>query len=143
MPNSPSLMMTQEDFQKLSALVENVDTDVAALLEQELDRAQIVMKEELPNDVVTMNSEVKFMDLDTNKELVVVLVYPQDANIEKNRISILAPVGAALIGLRVGQTIDWPLPTGKEKHLKVTSVIAQFESLDDEHSQKEKQAHLG
>jgi regulator of nucleoside diphosphate kinase len=66
--------------------------------------------------------------LDTGKELVVTLVYPHDADIDENKISILAPIGAALIGLRVGQVIRWPVPSGKEKRLQVVAVLFQPES---------------
>lgn len=77
----------------------------------------VVANDELPADVVSMNSKVSFKDLDTEKESVVTLVYPQDANIDEGKISIFAPVGSALIGLRVGQVINWPLPHGKEKKI--------------------------
>ena len=69
-----------------------------------------------------MNSTVKFLDLELGKESTVQLVFPQDTNIAENKISILTPVGSALIGLRVGQIINWPFPNGKVKQLKVLSV---------------------
>lgn len=120
--STPSLLMMRRDYERLSSLVQRIDSDIASLLEHELERAQVVSGEEIPQGVVTMNSEVRFQDLDTGKESHVVLVYPQEADIQKSRISILAPVGAALIGLRVGQSIDWPLPNGKRRRLKVISV---------------------
>ena len=128
MENDSKLILTQNDFHKLSSLVTSTKSDIAELLEDELSRASIVPPEKLPNDVVSMNSTVGFVDLDTGKESIVTLVYPYDAKIEENKISILAPVGSALIGLRVGQVINWPMPHGKEKRLRVVSVIYQPES---------------
>lgn len=128
MDNQDNLILTQADFQKLSALIGLAQTETAELLEEELSRASIVSDNNLPNDVVSMNSTVSFEDLETGKESVVTLVYPHEANIDEGKISILAPVGSALIGLRVGQVIHWPVPNGKEKRLKVVSVISQKET---------------
>lgn len=122
MENPEKLILTQDDFQKISSLIKVSETEIAELLEEELDRAMIVANDELPKDVVAMNSKVVFKDVDTNKESVATLVYPQDAKIEENKVSILAPIGSALIGLRVGQLIEWPFPNGKSKRLMVMSV---------------------
>lgn len=122
MENSDKLILTQNDFQKITSLIKVSDSEIAELLEQEMDRATVVADDELPIDVVSMNSKVTFKDMDTNKESLATLVYPQDAKIEEGKISILAPIGAALIGLRVGQFIEWPMPSGKSKRLIVVSV---------------------
>lgn len=122
MGKSPTLIISEEDYQKISSLLLNIKTEIAELLEEELGRATLVPASELPENVVSMNSEVTFIDLDTNKEQKVTLVYPNEADIEKRKISIFAPVGAALIGLRIGQSIDWPLPDGKSRRVKVTSL---------------------
>lgn len=127
MDNHDNLILTSGDFQKLSSLVSSTQTEIAELLEEELSKASIVPDDELPQDVVSMNATVRFQDLDTEKESTVTLVYPHEANIDENKISILAPVGSALIGLRVGQMIIWPVPNGKEKRMKVTSVLNQLE----------------
>lgn len=124
-----NLILTKSDFEKLTSLLNTATHETAELLEEELSRASVVPNEELPSDVVSMNSKVSFQDLETEKETVVTLVYPHDANIEENKISIFAPVGSALIGLRVGQVIQWPVPNGKEKRFKVVSVISQPESV--------------
>ena len=126
MENQNNLILTQADFQKLSSLIRSENSVTAELLEEELGRAAVVADEELPKDVVSMNSKVCFQDLETGKETIVILVYPHEANIEENKISILAPVGSALIGLRVGQIIQWPVPNGKEKTFKVISVLSQL-----------------
>lgn len=124
----PNLILTKEDFEKLTALVAYTETEAAAMLEEELSRAKVVTQEELPNDVVTMNSKVVFQDVDSGNETVITLVYPPDANADEGKISVLAPIGAALIGLRVGQEIKWPLPNGKAKKVKVLKVLSQPET---------------
>lgn len=129
MENQNNLILTNADFQKLSSLINSDNSKVAELLEEELGRASVVAEEELPKDVVSMNSKVCFQDLETGKQTIITLVYPHEANIEENKISILAPVGSALIGLRVGQTIQWPIPNGKEKTFKVVSVLSQQVSV--------------
>ncbi|MCM2354405.1 MAG: nucleoside diphosphate kinase regulator [Pseudobdellovibrio sp.] len=122
MLNNERPIITQSNREKIASILPIAREDIAALLEEELERANIVSDEELPEDVVSMNSTVKFLDLETDKESIVQLVFPQDTNIAENKISILTPVGSALIGLRVGQTINWPFPNGKVKQLKVTAV---------------------
>lgn len=116
------LIISKTDYEKLLPLVNSAGPEVAELLEMELSRSTVVDRLEVPSNVVTMNSQVNFIDLDTKKEVSVVLVYPQDSNIEQNKISVLAPIGAALIGLRVGQTIEWPMPSGKSRRVQVLSV---------------------
>lgn len=116
------LTISRQDYDKISALLDTATPQIAELLEQELSRAAIVEKEKVPQDVVTMYSEVEFIDIDSQEKQKVTLVYPPDSNIEENKISILAPVGAALIGLHVGDKIDWPLSSTKVKRLKVIAV---------------------
>ena len=122
MLNNERPIITQTNREKIASILPIAREDIAALLEEELERATIVSDEELPHDVVSMNSTVKFLDLELGKESTVQLVFPQDTNIAENKISILTPVGSALIGLRVGQIINWPFPNGKVKQLKVLSV---------------------
>ncbi len=116
------LTVGQKDYEKLTALLASAQSEIAELLDEELGRAKVVPDESLPSDVVSMNAKVTFVDLDSGKETHVTLVYPEDANVEESKISILAPIGAALIGLKVGQSIDWPLPSGKTRHIKVVKV---------------------
>ncbi|UOF01150.1 nucleoside diphosphate kinase regulator [Bdellovibrio reynosensis] len=122
MENQSNLIIASDDFHKISTLLNAAQGELAELLQEELSRASVVPNEVLPADVVAMNSKVSFQDIDSGKELSVTLVYPHEANINENKVSVLAPVGSALIGLRVGQVINWPLPNGKEKRLKVVSV---------------------
>ena len=117
-----TLFISERDYQSLLPLIEKCDTPAVEALDNELGRAKIVRNTELPVDVVAMDSRVTFIDLDTGEESTVTLVYPANVNIEQMRISILSPVGTALIGLRVGGKIDWPLPSGKIRHLQVVAV---------------------
>ena len=78
----------------------------------ELRRARVVPGAQLPPDVVTMNSTVRLRDLETGEEETYTLVYPADADIAENKLSVLAPVGTALLGYRAGDVVEWPVPAG-------------------------------
>jgi len=101
-------------------------------LEEELKRGKIVKSKEVPKDVITMNSKVRLKDLDTQQEMVYWLVFPADADPDQNKISILAPIGTALIGYRAGDVIEWKVPAGLRK-LKVLEVLYQPEAAGDYH----------
>jgi len=120
MPN-PSLTVSEGDYGRLMALIEDSDTPAAAALEQELARAEIVA-DDTPAGAVAMHSRVTFSDLDSGAETTVTLVYPREADVDALRISVLSPVGSALIGLPVGGVIDWPLPGGRVRRLRVVAV---------------------
>ena len=120
---SNTLIISEHDYQNLLPLAEKYKTPTAEMLDEELGRAEIVGGSDFPTDVVSMDSFVTFVDCDTGEKSTVTLVYPMDANIEQMKISILSPVGSALIGLQVGGRIDWPLPGGNIRHLQVVGVI--------------------
>jgi len=101
-------------------------------LEGELNRSKVVKSKEIPTDVITMNSKVRLKDLDTREEMIYWLVFPDDADPDQNKISILAPIGTALIGYRVGDVIEWKVPAGLRK-LKVLEVLYQPEAAGDYH----------
>lgn len=128
MTTEPRIFITDQDFHRLSALVSQVDGPFAEALEEELGRANVIAQSEIPKDVVTMNSRVRFLDESTGQESEMTLVYPQEAKLEEGRLSILAPVGIALLGLSVGQEINWKLPNGQSKILKVKAVTFQPEA---------------
>lgn len=88
----------------------------------EIDRAAIHSRDDMPPDVVIMGSEVTFLDENSGTERTVCLVYPSEADISAGRISILTPIGAGLIGLGVGQSIQWPDRGGSDHRLKVVAV---------------------
>lgn len=119
-----SVLLGQRDLARLDALVRRSASTDSSQLFEELDAATVVEDHLLPDDVVRMNTRITFVDLDTRVESTIELVYPHESQGSPNRVSILAPVGAALIGLRVGETIDWPLPNGRQRRLQVVAVSA-------------------
>lgn len=117
-----SLIISKPDYLQLIKLIEQYDTPAAEALDIELSRADIVPDKNIPADAVAMGSQVTFVDLDSNEEKTINLVYPNEADVTQMKISILSPVGSALIGLRIGGNIDWPVPQGKVRRLKVIAV---------------------
>ena len=99
-------------------------------LEQELNSAQIVTSQEVPSNVITMNSKFLLKDLDTNEEMEYTLVYPSEANLAEDKISVLAPVGTAVLGYREGDKFEWKVPNGSI-HLKVEKILYQPEAAGD------------
>jgi len=83
--------------------------------------------------LVTMNSTVRFRVESSSKEFCLTLVYPKDAKSDGSTVSILAPVGSALIGLSEGDEIDWPTPSGKAQHVRIEKVVYQPESAGEYH----------
>ncbi|MDC8014109.1 nucleoside diphosphate kinase regulator [Tahibacter soli] len=131
----PPLIVSRLDCDRLDTLLDNaqsagLDTDG---LRRELDRADIVEPAQMPPDVITMNSVIRFVDENSGAEREVTLVYPRDADGSAERVSILAPVGSALLGLRVGARIAWPLPGGRTTQLRVLAVPYQPEAAGDRH----------
>lgn len=121
----PALIISAHDAARLEALLESPrwrDLPAAAALQDELLRAEVRPPGEMPADVVGMNSTVECEDEDTGKRYHLTLVYPHEADVATGRISVLAPMGSALIGLSVGQHIDWANPEGRELHLRVIAV---------------------
>ncbi|HOI75527.1 MAG TPA: nucleoside diphosphate kinase regulator [Syntrophales bacterium] len=117
------IYITEKDIDRLNSILMNIkDSPVVRKLQDELDRATILNPEEIPPDVVTMNSRVQFKTLETDSTSEITIVYPSDADSSQARVSILAPVGAALIGLRVGDEIEWVLPTGLVRTFQILSV---------------------
>lgn len=121
----PRIMVTSTDMERLRTLIDTTAGDKAETLDAELLRAEVVDPTQIPPDVVTMNSRVVYRDEDTGETREVTLSYPQDASLEHGRVSVLAPIGAALLGLSVGQEIEWELPGGKHKRLRIVSVTYQ------------------
>lgn len=99
-------------------------------LRGELDRAEIVQPQEIPGDVITMNSKVALVDLDTQEEEIYTLVYPENANTAEGKVSVLAPIGTAMLGYRVNDVFEWEVPAGKRR-LKVEKILYQPEASGD------------
>ena len=95
-------------------------------LKMELDRARIVQPEKVPRNVVTMNSTIVLRDLVTNEKETYTLVFPDSADIANNRLSVLAPIGTAILGERLGDVLRWRVPEGWRR-LKVERVLYQPE----------------
>jgi regulator of nucleoside diphosphate kinase len=127
-----SILVTDQDFERLSLLIQHSESKTAGLLEEELARATVVPQREIPQDIVTMNSTIRFTNEENGKESEVTLVFPKDADVTNGQVSVLAPVGMALIGLKVGQSIEWPMPTGPRK-LKVVRILYQPEAAGHWH----------
>jgi regulator of nucleoside diphosphate kinase len=129
------LLITVGDMERLRAVVERhaggAQDAAAEMLEAELDRAQVVLRDDLPADVVTMRSRVLSEDVDTGERREIVLVYPEEADVQRSRISVLAPVGTALLGLSAGQSICWPVPGGRMRTIRVISVVYQPDAAGD------------
>jgi regulator of nucleoside diphosphate kinase len=127
-----AIVITDQDLRRLMPILEQNDTPASELLDGELHRATIVEQHRVSPDVVTMNSEVVYEDFATGARRAIRLVYPNDADASRGRISVLAPIGSALLGLRVGQDIEWQLPTGR-RQIFVVEVRYQPESQGDFH----------
>ena len=132
MNSSPTITITRLDLQRLERLLDSLDEfgPGAQALQAELDRAEVVGHDEVPAGVVTMNSRVHCREESSGKDYHLTLVYPEDAGGE-GKVSILAPVGCALLGLSVGQHIDWPAPGGKQLKLTLLEVEYQPEAAGE------------
>jgi regulator of nucleoside diphosphate kinase len=121
----PAIAISTTDFprvQKLAEVSERHFPHTADFLARELGRARVMRPEEIPADVVRMGSELEFRDDTTGATRWVTLVYPPEADLAIGRISVLTPIGAALIGLSVGQSIEWHTVTGGVRSLTVLRV---------------------
>jgi regulator of nucleoside diphosphate kinase len=130
--NNENIIVTTADHAELNSVItftgkvsERAKWELR-LLENELKRAQIVPSEEVPSDVITMNTRAEFLDLESGERMEFTLVLPADANINDGQISVLAPLGTAMLGYRVGDTFEWPVPYGI-RHLKIIKVHFQPE----------------
>jgi regulator of nucleoside diphosphate kinase len=130
MSSLPEIILTTQDFDRLQRVVSAASSSAAERLDAELARAQLVAQTDIPADVVTMNSDVVYEDAKSGERRVVRLVYPRDAEADRGWVSVLAPIGSALLGLRQGQEIEWPTPSG-QRRLRVVAVPYQPESRGD------------
>ena len=133
-----TIYITEYDMKRLSKLIEDSqdsdpqDKGYLAELQKELDDAEIVSSGDIPKEVITMNSQVCLIGQNTQKEEILTLVFPQGANISQGKISVLAPIGTALLGYRVGEVFRWKVPAGERK-LKVKKILYQPEAAGDYH----------
>jgi regulator of nucleoside diphosphate kinase len=132
------IYITEFDKMRLEELIEVAEEfgardrkDLEALAE-ELARAEVVSSKDVPPDVVTMNSKIVLRDIDTSEEMTYVLVFPKNANIDAGAISVLAPVGTAILGYAKGDVIEWPVPSGIRR-ISIKEILYQPEAAGDLH----------
>ncbi|MBR9981190.1 MAG: nucleoside diphosphate kinase regulator [Desulfatitalea sp.] len=131
------ICITQFDKARLEELIAVAEefgggrSDLEALAE-ELDEAEIVSSKEVRPDVVTMNSKVVLRDLDTSETRTCTLVFPRDADADKGAISVLAPVGTAILGYAKGDVVEWQVPAGVRR-IKIEDILYQPEAAGDFH----------
>ncbi|MBB4092035.1 nucleoside diphosphate kinase regulator [Ochrobactrum pecoris] len=126
----PNIVVSEVDYERLMGLATNVSERLEEIAEElmvELDRAKVVPAKRLPQNVIHMGSTVEFRSND-GQERRVTLVYPGEADIAQGKISILTPIGTALIGLAPGQSISWSARDGKQHELNVLSVSDEAEA---------------
>ncbi|MGP1716166.1 MAG: nucleoside diphosphate kinase regulator [Methylophilus sp.] len=114
---SEHLILSDSDYARLSTLIDD------ELLRDELGRAIVVSTDQVPDDVVRMNARVTYLDKSSGLEREIELCFPEEADFKLGRVSVISPVGSALLGLKVGQEIDWPFPNGESRRLKVMHVV--------------------
>lgn len=129
-----TIFITSSDAEKLHELIRSVqhtpeyrNSEYIKMLAQELERSQVVEAQAIPPDVITMNTEAVLFDVDANEEMTYKLVFPEDADPLAGRVSVLAPIGTAMLGFRVGDTFEWDTPGGKAK-IRVEKIIYQPEA---------------
>lgn len=131
-----TIFITASDKEKLEKLIKDAreynlaKKEYIYKLEQELLRAKVVKPEETPNDVITMNSQVSLIDLETGEEMIYTLVFPDQADLSNNKISIFAPIGTAILGCKVNDVIEWQVPGGVAK-FRVNKILYQPEAAGD------------
>ncbi len=129
MSDDRTIYITTADMARLRALLTGQKNAGAALgkLAAELDRARVVAPEEIPQDIITMNSTAQLRELLTDDVMTYALVFPDRADYEAGRISVLAPIGTAMLGQREGDEFEWEVPAGPVR-LRVEKVIYQPEA---------------
>ena len=132
------IFITQLDRDRLEELIEVAEEfnghsrkDLHDL-QEELDRAKIVQPEKVPPGVVTMNSRVLLRDVDTSEEMTYTLVFPKEADIDSGAISVLAPVGTAILGYSQGDVVEWQVPSGRRR-ISIEKILYQPEAAGDYH----------
>jgi regulator of nucleoside diphosphate kinase len=132
----PELVISTLDAERLEALLGSLPKNSfpgKAELEAELDRAEVVDSKDIPPSVVTMNSTVRFSVTGSSDEFRLTLVYPKDVDGSGKTISVLAPVGSALLGMSEGHEIEWPRPGGGTMRVRIEEVIYQPERAGKYH----------
>ncbi len=129
----PAITVSERDLERLEAMLATLPDDQpdAEALREELDRAQIARSEAMPPDVVTMNSRVCFVVEPAGREVEATLVYPRDFTGQPGQLSVAAPAGVAVLGLAVGQQIEWLAPNGQAVRARIVDIPYQPERAGD------------
>jgi len=132
------IILNRLDFTRIKRCIteaqeaKSIGNSEAEKLLTELESARIVRPEEIPSDVVSMNSIVKISFKNNSRQVQFQIVYPDQANLKENKISIFSPIATALIGYKVGDEIEWVVPAGLTK-IKIDEIIYQPEAAGDYH----------
>jgi regulator of nucleoside diphosphate kinase len=129
----PAITVSERDLERLEAMLATLSTDApdADALRDELDRAQIAPSEAMPPDVVTMNSRIRFVVEPTGREVEATLVYPRDFSGRPDQLSVTTPAGVAILGLAIGQQIEWLAPNGQTVRARILDITYQPERSGD------------
>jgi regulator of nucleoside diphosphate kinase len=133
-----TLFITENDLKRLRELLEdgravhNRDRKDLSTLADELKQATVVAPREIPAKVVTMNTRLRLLDLDTKKPFDMTVVFPSDADVDAGKVSVISPVGTAVLGYSEGDTVEWDVPAGKRR-LLIETVLYQPEAAGDFH----------
>jgi regulator of nucleoside diphosphate kinase len=135
--SQPSIFITTEDAKKLRHLLRETfhsnyrGSEYVGKLAKEIEKASIVQPDQIPSNVITLNSTARLVDQQTKEEMVYTLVFPEDADVSQGKISVLAPIGTAMLGYKTGDTFAWDTPGGK-RSIRVKEVLYQPEAAGDE-----------
>ncbi|MCU7495288.1 MAG: transcription elongation factor GreAB [Ignavibacteria bacterium] len=127
------MFITDFDMKRFSWLISNsnrfssIDNRYLSELKDGLSKAVVVQPQEIPSDVVTMSSKVRLKFLDSNEEITYTLVFPFDADLSQGKLSVLAPLGVAIIGCRIGDEADWDVQSAKRK-VRIEGILYQPEA---------------
>lgn len=136
MNSQPDIIISELDYSRIDNLLRTtagISTNIKSALLTELERAELVAPEQIPANVVTMNSQVKFSVISTGVTFTLKLVYPKDMDDSGNTISILAPVGSAMLGLKEGDEIDWQDGQGGMLQVRIETIEYQPERAGEYH----------
>jgi regulator of nucleoside diphosphate kinase len=131
--SKPNIIISEQDLNRLETMLEHQDQLTATMkhLEDELARADVVAPQDIPSNVVTMNARVLITVAPAVESTEITLVYPHDFKGEKGQVNVIAPIGAAILGLTEGQEIEWPQPDGQPMKVKIEKVLYQPEREGD------------
>jgi regulator of nucleoside diphosphate kinase len=135
--NQPSIFITTKDIEKLRDLIRDAyhteyrGSDYLKKLAEEIEKASVVQPDQIPSDVITLNSTARLVDRETKEEMVYSLVFPEDADTSQGKISVLAPIGTAMLGYKAGDTFEWDTPGGK-RIIHVKEILYQPEAAGNE-----------